>query len=233
MKITKNNWAMPDNDPVMRETYEATNIKKTMAMTQGANMVALDCGGHIGVWSKKLSKLFNQVHSFEPVPRHIECFEHNLRDINNVKLHKTALGDYFGTGQPMKICLYNGGRSSMEKMRLNRKITSRERMIAVDITTLDSFYEKKEFTRVDFIKIDVEGFELTLLKGAKKILTECNPTIYMEDFKRSANNPKNAGQYLIDTFGFKQIAALPGHLGANKPANFVFRKETNEKTISN
>ena len=228
MQITKNNWAMPDNDPIMRETYESTNINRTMAMMPiDKKQVALDCGAHIGVWSKKLSKLFNQVHSFEPVARHWECFEHNLQGISNVKLHKTALGNHIHSQQPMKICLYNGGRSSMEERRLNRKITPREKMIEVNIVQLDVYYEEKVFNRVDFIKIDVEGYELTLLKGAKKILTECNPTIYMEDFNRVNNSPNNAGQYLIDTFGFKQITTLPGHLGPNKHPNFIFRKETN------
>ncbi len=226
MRMASNTWAMPDNDPVMKESYEATNINKTMAlMTNQTKAVALDLGAHIGVWSKKLSKFFGQVHSFEPVPRHLECFEHNLKGINNVKLHKVALGNHIHSEQPMKICLYNGGRSSMEQRRLNRKITDRERMITVPITRLDMYYETGVFTDVNFIKIDVEGYEIKLLQGAEKILTECNPTIYMEDFARANGNTWNAGQYLIDNFNFRQIATMPGHLGPTKHPNFVFRKE--------
>lgn len=221
MKINQNNFATPDLETVMKENYEAKNIEQVIEIVKErkGTKLALDCGAHIGVWSRKLAQHFNQVISFEPVPRHYECFEHNLQAYDNVQLHKTALGDTAVEKQDMKLCLYNTGRSSMESRRLNRKITDREEIIQVDVITLDSLLLKD----IDFIKIDVEGFEQQLLKGGENTLLYNDPVIYMEDFKRANGNPDNAGAYLED-LGYVEIGAFPGHLGPNKLPNYLYAK---------
>ena len=216
-----NNFAVPDNETVMKESYEASNIQKVIDIVKQKKntKLAIDCGAHIGVWSKKLAQHFDQVKSFEPVPRHYECFRHNLRDFDNVELYTDALGAKGASAVDMKLCLYNTGRSSMESMRVKRKITTREEMIKVDVITLDMLMIKD----IDFIKIDVEGFEQQLLHGARNTLEHNSPIIYMEDFKRANNNPDNAGAYL-EQLGYTEINAFPGHLGPKKLPNYLYAK---------
>ena len=52
--------------------------------------------------------------------------------------------------------------------------------IWIEIITLDEFCREQCISQIDFIKIDVEGFEYFVLLGGKSIISRCHPIIYLE-----------------------------------------------------
>lgn len=137
--------------------------------------VAIDVGAHVGLWSMQLAKKFAVVHAFEPVAAYRECFLHNV-DAKGVLLYPFALGAEQGRVS-MKIPTLNGG--------LDTGGTHVVPGNDVELKTLDEF----DFHNVDFIKIDCEGFEEAVIKGARETIERCRPVMIVEQkpHKLSAN----------------------------------------------
>ena len=130
---------------------------------------ALDIGSNVGQWTRPLSKLFDTVICFEPNPNFRECFDKNITE-SNVILHPYALSSHEHTAQQGK-----------KDTHLNHEIGNTEpRDGDIQCRSLDSF----EFTEVDYVKIDVDGFEVPLLEGAKETLTLNSPVINIEMKRR-------------------------------------------------
>lgn len=126
--------------------------------------VFIDIGSHIGTYSIILSKKCKHVHAFEPQKLIYSCLRvgSKLNNTNNITTHDVALGETNSSGKMYSVSK-DGGGSSLNPEVLQTQIISTEN---VEISTLDSF----NITGVDFMKIDVEGFELSVLKGAKNTL---------------------------------------------------------------
>lgn len=120
--------------------------------------VCLDIGSNIGQWTRPLAKKFQSVICFEPNPNFRECFKRNISE-HNVVLWPYGLSD----------------TEHKASQRFNSTVLSREAG-DIDCRTLDSF----GLTNVDFVKIDVDGFEVPLLAGARKTLTQNNPVVNIE-----------------------------------------------------
>jgi FkbM family methyltransferase len=120
--------------------------------------VCLDIGSNIGQWTRPLAKKFQSVICFEPNPNFRECFKRNISE-HNVVLWPYGLSD-------------DEHKASQD---FNSTVLAREDG-DIDCRTLDSF----GLTNVDFVKIDVDGFEVPLLAGARKTLTQNNPVVNIE-----------------------------------------------------
>ena len=120
--------------------------------------VCLDIGSNIGQWTRPLAKRFDSVVCFEPNPNFRECFNKNIQE-KNVLLWPYGLSD----------------KEHKAKQDFNSTILQQEDG-DIDCRTLDSF----GLTNVDFVKIDVDGFEVPLLNGARETLTKNNPVINIE-----------------------------------------------------
>jgi len=120
--------------------------------------VCLDIGSNIGQWTRPLARRFDSVVCFEPNPNFRECFGKNITE-SNVTLWPYGLSDREHTAQ-------QDFNSTMLK----------EGDGDIKCRTLDSF----GLTNVDFIKIDVDGFEVPLLNGARETLSNNNAVINIE-----------------------------------------------------
>jgi FkbM family methyltransferase len=143
--------------------------------------VALDVGAHVGIWSRNLAQNFKKVYAFEPISKHIDCWKQNMLSWkDNSILHEVALGHKNGTVEIQVPDLGNSGMAAIVQPWLEHTdawengINSSK--IEVPVRTLDSY----EFDQVDFIKIDVEWFEVQFLKGAKNTIRKHKPIIYIE-----------------------------------------------------
>jgi len=120
--------------------------------------VCLDIGSNIGQWTRPLAKRFESVVCFEPNPNFRECFNKNIQE-KNVLLWPYGLSD----------------NEHKAKQDFNSTVLHEEDG-DIDCRTLDSF----GLTNVDFVKIDVDGFEIPLLMGARETLSKNDPVINIE-----------------------------------------------------
>ena len=124
----------------------------------GQGDVVLECGGHHGCTAIVLSNWVGgdgKVVTFEPLPANYGIIDKNIQQngLQNVILERKVVGAERG-----KITIKNASNSS---------VTLSGEGVEVELTCLDEF----EHLNPAFIKIDVEGFEMQVLQGAKKILS--------------------------------------------------------------
>ena len=185
-------WIPDDDDWVnWSGNYEQDQFNEVMPHVSNRD-VALDIGAHVGIWSMRLAQNFKRVIAFEPVPKHIECWKRNMSnfiseqsDWGNIStLETVALGHENGTATMKVPNTTNTGMASLVHEVFNQRTGARwvqpgwENFpnIQVKTRTLDSY----EFHQLDFIKIDVEWFELRVLQGAENTIRKHKPIIYIE-----------------------------------------------------
>ena len=157
----------------------------------------IQAGGYIGLWPKKLSSLFDTVHTFEPVDDLREALRRNVKDCGNVFIGDEALGAAEGSAH-FSFCPH--GRSGL-------RVTPSSQLVKV--TTIDSF----NFSDVDLIYLDLEGGEPVALEGAKETIARCSPTIVVE-----INPPmKNITPKALEKLGYEFVCkAHTDHLFKRK-----------------
>ena len=193
MQLTsdKRIWIPDDDDWITWSgDYEQAQFNDVMPHISKWD-VALDVGAHVGIWSTRLAERFKRVIAFEPVPKHIECWKQNMSKFisehnewgNISTLETVALGHENGTATMKVPNTTNTGMASLVH-ESNQKTGDRwvqpewENFpkIEVKTRTLDSY----EFDQLDFIKIDVEWFELRVLQGAENTIRKHKPIMYIE-----------------------------------------------------
>jgi FkbM family methyltransferase len=148
-------------------TYQYRKYEAALALCS-TRRLAIDVGAHVGQWSRVMAMDFDTVVAFEPVARYRECWLANLKDFSNANLAPYALGDEVGN-----VGMETPTKGSHGDTRVVLRPGGPG---AVSMLPLDRF----AFTKVDFIKIDCEGFELMVLKGARETLIRNKPVLCVE-----------------------------------------------------
>lgn len=147
--------------------------------------VVIDCGACEGFFARRVIERAGQLHLFEPVPKLAECLKRTFAgDLKGkVSIWQCALG---AESQAKKVLVdsvnYGASRIAGDE--------SKNEGIPANVITLDDFVESHDLRRVDYIKIDVEGMDLDLLRGARRTLARCLPkvavtTYHVSDHARS------------------------------------------------
>lgn len=189
MKKVRNIY-LPDSDthfgpglegaPVI-DGYGTYQLKKyLMAMEKvpkDRRGLALDIGAHVGLWTMQMAKEFDNLHCYEPVPAHVECFTKNVLDGKKHRAHihfkQYALGNAVGMVQMLPIAENTGNARVMA--------TDEPRAgsyICVPMRRLDE--ENFHNRRLDFVKIDVEGYEYEVIQGGMRRIREDKPIMVIE-----------------------------------------------------
>jgi FkbM family methyltransferase len=163
------NW---ENDRVSGEKYLITKVLPGKIRSE--DPVIFDVGANIGIMSSLVLEYFPKatIHAFEPHPRNYARLKEQLPG-HGVKLHNIALGEKRGT-----LSLYDRADSDGSfHASLYEEVISeihKQEAIAysVPVETLDDVVAGEGVAYVDFLKIDVEGAELAVLKGAARLLGE-------------------------------------------------------------
>lgn len=149
--------------------WEEDLLRELLTFTQEAFIldVGANVGNHTVFWAK-IAKA-KHVDAFEPIYDTFHILERNvsLNKLDNVSLHRIALGAHRTKGT---------GIASPSSMMMASVKTADEGDI--QILPLDDI----KIPAVDFMKVDVEGNTLPLLKGATRTLTEYRPVIFVELF---------------------------------------------------
>lgn len=127
--------------------------------------VVLDIGAYVGMFTVKAASLVGatgRVIAIEPSPENYELLVRNCEGLSNVALVKKAIMSTTGTGR-----LYYSRSAAA-----NSLVTHWKRHVEVETTTLDDLVQGLGLDKVDFIKVDAEGAEIDVLKGAQSVLAK-------------------------------------------------------------
>ncbi len=125
------------------------------------------------------------MHSFEPLPLHYRILDAGRRmsGARNIRLTNAALGSSTGWEKlrlPYRLGLPIHGWAHLQHGLKHPGRFPATRTLEVPVYTVDRICELREISRVDFMKIDVEGFEAEVLKGAEWTLDQHRPTLLLE-----------------------------------------------------
>jgi FkbM family methyltransferase len=164
----------------------------------------LDIGANIGWHSIIIAKFCKKlkVHSFEPIKKTYTCLQKNIKYnfLKNIKAYN--FGFY---NKNKKILFYSypegSGNSSISNLSKQKNVILQK----CNVKVLDDFINKKKI-KVDFIKCDVEGAELFVFLGAKKVLLEHKPIIFCEMLRKWCKKFKyhpNEIILLFEKYGYR------------------------------
>lgn len=150
------------------------------------DQVFFDIGANIGVITLIAANLLTEgdVHAFEPSNHHLEKLHRNLEvnDFQNVKVNPFGLSDenavhelYLPNEKEDRI--RNTGRATVNEIQAEDEEFKKEE---IETRCLDSYVQEQNVNRIDFLKIDVEGEELSVLRGGADTIKEYQPRVTME-----------------------------------------------------
>lgn len=139
---------------------ETKVVSHMLADRTGRSHVMLDVGAHFGTSASYFDKLQWSIHCFEPDAKNREKLLARFGDKENVIIDTRAVSDTPATGVSFFTSEESTGISGLLSFRESHVESAK-----VDITTLDLVTTDRAITTVDFLKIDVEGFDLSVLKG--------------------------------------------------------------------
>lgn len=192
-------------------------ILKNLATSIPKDGVIFDVGANVGHLSLPFAKKLvpkGKVFAYEPDPENFKQLTRNIK-LNN-----------FENITPIEVALQNNDTLSSTDFHIRRTIDGdgnqnkglsslkniskfTKHKITVKVSTLDKEVQLRNITRVDFIKIDVEGAEYLVLQGAKKILNNFKPIIQYEysnilDKLMNENNTSTTFEHL-KKLGYRQF----------------------------
>lgn len=145
----------------------------------------IDVGAHAGQFARMFAAIARrgQVFSFEPSPYARSILETALRwrAVRNVTVVAKGLGDQPGVLELATPIKRRGGLGyGLAHVAAAGETAEGQRRDAVAIMTLDGFVSEHGLARVDFIKVDVEGFEGRVMAGAEETLRRFRPALLLE-----------------------------------------------------
>jgi len=159
--------------PVYRPLYGAFKAysdraeRRTLARILRPGSAVVDAGANIGIYSRFLAQCVGPtglVHGFEPSPENFARLQSTTSKLPNVRINSLAVGDKTGD-----IQLHVADDLNVDH-RVYQTAGESRGTILIRATTLDDYFEPGG--AVDFIKMDIQGYELHALKGAKRVLTD-------------------------------------------------------------
>lgn len=160
----------------LRKTPNYEKILYLRTVKKGA--VVIDAGANRGYFTTLFSMLVGstgEVHAFEPVPETYDLLLTNTRRrTSNVKANHLAVGRTRGKA-PISYDL-----DDSEKASLAHASATNANSCEVEVIPLDEYMNEEDIRRLDFVKVDVEGYELQALHGMNNSLKKFTPQLSIE-----------------------------------------------------
>ena len=195
----------------------------------------IDVGVYRGVYSYEMAKYSKMVHAFEPNPIIFKDIELNLsKIIKNINFYNFALSDNENKVL-LKVPIRNKNydKDNYEEYYQMGRATIHEQNVMGDIETFEIKSKKlNNFTfsnRISFIKIDVEGHEMSVIKGAENTIKQYKPTLLVEiEEKHSKQKVLDSINY-INSLGYEsffydnELKSTNNLNNLNMYNNFIFK----------
>ena len=223
----------------MKITGEEFLITKFLPKVFGSEEpIIFDVGANVGEYTNIIINNFPKakIFSFEPHPATFSVLS-SKNFTKNVKLYNIAIGEKEET-----LSLFNRADdtedstfASLHREAISEILKKEVVEIKVPVNTLDNIVDDEKLNRIDFLKIDTEGNELAVLKGASSLLKNCKigcihfefnemnviSRTFMRDFRVLLKNyrlyrllpngllPLNDSPLSSELFAFQNILAIP------------------------
>ena len=190
------------------------------------DQVVVDVGANNGYLSLRLGRRVGQrgkVIAFEPHPGNVLRFlcNHSLNLMAPVELAPLGLGDQEGESTMIEVDDANAGMNRIVATVSGIPDAMKTRRRTVRVTTLDAFLNDRTALALDWIKIDVEGYEARVLRGAATTITRCRPGLFIEvdDANLRAQSDSAAGLLSwVEERGYEILdAATSRPIASNSP----------------
>ena len=193
-------------------TYQYKKLEEALKHVTNRKL-ALDVGGHVGLWSMWLAKEFQHVVAFEPVPEHADLFVLNV-DMSKVDLRRHALGDKDDIVD-IEIPLETTGNAHVaigKRHPGTRHVPNPDAQRVVKDVQVKRLDDIEGLDDVGFIKIDVEGFEKQVVQGGENLIRRAKPIIVVEQKKNESayGHEEDAAAKLLQSWGMKPIKVMAG-----------------------
>jgi FkbM family methyltransferase len=174
MRLPFGAWWLARNDhvsrPIIEKQFETAEYSFVRRFVQ-PGMTVLDIGAHHGFYTLLLARMVGSrgiVFAFEPSPRERGALLRHvqLNRCGNVKVQALAVGS---AAKEVDLYLVDDAQSGCNSLR-PPVVTVGTSQVPVRVVPLDSWLSEQKIERVDFIKLDVEGGELDVFRGATNLL---------------------------------------------------------------
>jgi FkbM family methyltransferase len=188
-----NNTYVPDGDSYFINYFKGCDVFEQENLDLALSFVtrwcvAIDGGAHVGSWTRYMADKFDCVVAFEPKPSNFECLVLNTEQCNNVILSKFGLSATEHTGN-----LSQGNNSGCWHVTTGNEIKLRK---------------MPDFGALDFVKLDIEGFEVFALTGMYEQLEKYKPIVLIEE-KELPHKPLNYdARKVLESLGYKELAKI-------------------------
>ena len=188
--------------------------------------VFFDIGSHHGTTIKEFLEIFsiNKIYAFEPSKKNYLKLKNNVEKIQKTKSVDIKIYQ-LGVGKKEEILELNeitdGVSNTFNKLDLNSKYFKKKQFIttffgikkffsnkiSTKIITLKNFIKKEKIEKVEFVKIDTEGFELNVLLGLEEDIKKVKFILFEHHYDNMIIKKYNFSDIhrLLDNSGFKQI----------------------------
>jgi len=180
------------------EGYEPASLRLWVELSKNAEMI-LDVGANIGIFgliAKKVNPK-TQVILFEPLERNISRIKKNFQ-INDLEaiFEQLAIADFDGKTTFYDMDISENTIGSLDKSFVESHLHHKKIVpIEVPVKTLDTYIKENNISKIDLIKIDVEGVDFEVIKGFLKTIQKDKPNILIEI---TSENTAHKTQKLIE-----------------------------------
>lgn len=172
------------------ESWDSFHIRRLLPR----ECTLFDVGANFGYYSLSICRILSgncRIYAFEPSSLSYERLSRNIR-MNSLQDHihayRIALCDFSGTGYVLEWPGNSGGDAIA--------LAGGDEPVA--LTTLDEFCQSEKVNKIDFIKIDVEGFEERVLRGAENSIHQFRPVMLVELNPPTLRRQNSSVESLVD-----------------------------------
>ena len=186
-------WWPDDVGEKWRHAFKHVKALEASIALCAQHRTAVQAGGNIGLWPRRMADVFTQVFTFEPEPLSYECLIRNVPE--RVMCTGIALGAEYG-------------RCGIER----RSLGSHQVVLDNDSVTVAPL-DWLALHDLDLLQLDIEGYEWHALFGAEETIRRCRPIIHLElrDFTAQYGSSDAEVRALLDGWGYREVTQLPGN----------------------